>query len=433
ESGFLNAVEEVTIKNEVSLKSLNILEIIPDGTLVEKGDLLIELDAEPLLQEKIRIETLVGDMALALTEAENTYSITESEVKSELSSSENSIEFARLDLERFKTLDKVRQLDEALHDIDIAKDELNLSQQGYQASVELAEKGFETKSKVDRDKLDLSAKEKNLKSSIAKHKMLKAYDLHKEDLELTKQLEESESKYQRAEKEGDNKKHKALAKLENAKVKLQRAEEELAGVKEQIAKTIIHAPLDGYALYPNVSRYQSSNKIEKGKSVRLSESLIRIPNMSKMKVDIEVAEHFVSDLEVGQKVIVTIDSLKDREFAGVLGHVALLPIKESSYRRGGVQKYKVVVDIEDETLPDSIKPQISASTEIILDTLEDVVFVPIQAVHTVKGKRVVYIKKAGSSDYEMREVVIGKMDASYLQISEGLAEGDEVLISEPQI
>lgn len=433
ESGFLNAVEESTIKNEVALRSLDILEVIPDGTFVEKGDFLIELDSEPLMKEKIRIESEVSDMNLALTEAENTYSITESEIESELTSSKNNIEFARLDLEKFETLDKNRQLDEALQDIAIAEDQLKLSEQGYKASVELAEKGFETKSKVDRDKLDLSAKEKSLKSSLAKHEMLKTYDLHKESLELSKKLEETENKYQRAEKEGDNKIQKAKAKLENAKIKLARVQDELKSLEEQLAKTVMKAPLSGYALYPNVRRYDNSKKIEKGKTVRLNEELIRIPNMSKLKVDIEVAEHFVSDLQVGQKVIVTIDSLKDQKFSGVLGNVALLPIKGNSYGKGGIQKYKVVVDMVDETLPESIKPQISASTEIILDTLDDVVFVPIQSVHTVKGKRVVYIKDSGSVGYELREVKIGKMDTSYMQILEGLAEGEEVLVSEPSI
>lgn len=431
ESGFLNAVEEVMIKNEIAFSSVSILEVVPDGAFVKKGDVLVELDAAPLLDEKGEIENKVSDKKLSLTEAENTYEITESEIASSITTAKNAIEFARLDLEKFETLDKVRQLDEALQDIDIAEDELRLSEQGYEASVKLAEKGFETKSKVDSDKLALSARKRNLKSSRAKYKMLESYDLHKEGLQLTKKLEEAKSKYDRERKEGDNKIQKAKAKLENAKSSLVRAEEKLADIEDQLTKVIIKAPISGYALYPSVRYYQTDRKITKGKKVQRNESLIRIPNMESLKVDIDVAEHFVNDLEVGQKVVVTIDSLKDKNFSGELSHVALLPIKEASWNKSAVQKYKVVIDVSDTSLPDDIKPQISASTEIILDTLEGVISVPIQAVHTVKGKQTVYVKNGAGSGYEAREVKIGKMDTNYIHIVDGLKDTEKVLVSEP--
>ena len=431
ESGLLNAVEEITIKNEITYKSLNVLEVVADGTYVEEGDFLLELDSEPLIQEQTNKENSVSDKALAVTEAENTLAITQSETESAVISAENKIEFARLDLEKFEKLDKIRQIDEALQAIDIAKDQLNFSKQGYDASVELAAKGFETKSKVDRDRLDLSAKEKQLKSAEAKYDMLEQYDLHKEKLQLTRNLEEAKSKSERTEKEGDIKIQRAQAKLDNAKESLERAEEDLAEINEQLEKTVIHAPLSGYALYPQVRYYQRDRKMVKGKAVKRGESLIRIPNMSQMKVDIEVAEHFVSDLKVGQVAIITIDSLKGQEFAGKLGNVSLLPIQEESWNQSGVQKYKVVIDITDDSLPATIKPQISASTEVILDTLKDVLSVPIQAVHTVKGKQTVYVRQGGSSDYEAREIEIGKMDTNYIQIINGVEENEEVLISEP--
>ena len=98
ESGFLNAVEEITIKNEIAFKELSILELVDDGAFVSEGDFLIELDSEPLEQEKIRIENLVSDRVLALTEAENTYAITESKTNSEINTANNDIEFARFQL-----------------------------------------------------------------------------------------------------------------------------------------------------------------------------------------------------------------------------------------------------------------------------------------------------------------------------------------------
>lgn len=168
ESGFLNAVEEITIKNEITTKQLNIVKVIPDGSYVKAGDFLIELDSEPLETAKKTIEAKLSERILALNEAQNSFAITQSEVASETSSAKNSITFAQLDLEKFQQLDKTRQLSEALANIDEAKDQLNLSQQSYTNSVELESKGFETANQVERDKLDLAAKQKKLNSFEAK-------------------------------------------------------------------------------------------------------------------------------------------------------------------------------------------------------------------------------------------------------------------------
>ncbi len=432
ESGFLNAVEEITVKNDITFGSLNIIEIIPDGTYVEKGDFIIELDTEPLLKIKAEREDKVITAELNLTQAQNTYEITESEVQSGVNSSRNKIEFAKLDLEKFETLDKERQLEESLGEIDVAKDQLSLSEQGYKTSVELAEKGFETKSRVASDELDLSAKRRNLKSSMAKYETLKNYDLKKESLQLVKSLEEARSDYERTQKEGDNKIQGAKAKLDNAQNVLQRAQDELVDVESQLKKTRLNAPISGYALYPKVKYYQIDKQLSKGKSVGRNQALMRLPNMERLKVDVDVAERFVSDIKVGQKAIISVGALKDRTFSGVVSYLSPLPVQESSWNKSSVQKYHVIIDVEDDTLPATIKPQISAATEIILDELSDVVYVPIQAVHTVKGKRVVYVRKGSGYEYETREVSIGKMNTSYIEISEGVKEGEEVLISEPE-
>jgi len=432
ESGFLNAVEELTIKNEISFNQLNIIDVITDGSYVKEGDFLIGLDTEPLIKEKNRLETEVSNHALAVTEAQTTLDITESEVASEVTGAKNSIEFAKLDLQKFEDLDKVRKLNEALTEIDIATDNLNFSKQTYHSSLELSEKGFETKSQVDRDKLDMAAKEKLLNSAKATYDILKDFDLHKESLQLTRDLEEAQNQYDRMQKQGDNKIQKSRAKLENAEIMLERSQGELEKIETQLEQAELKSPIEGYALYPKKQYYQD-NKIEKGKAVRRNQTLLRIPDMSNMKVDIEVPEYYISDLAVGQKAIVTIDSLKDQQFPGTVGNIGLLPIQTRSWLKSSVQKYNVIINLENDALPKSIKPQISASAEIILDTLHDVLFIPIQAVHTVQGKQIVYVKETLSSQYKEREVKIGKLDTNYIQILEGLKENEQVLISEPNL
>jgi len=433
ESGFLNAVEEEKIKNESSVKQLTIVDIVENGSYIKKGDFLIELDSAPLLEEKFELEEKLLFAQVKHEEEENNLDITKSEVKSAVSSATSAIDFANLDLEKFEKLEKETMMDDALAEIDSARDAFKLSEQSYNTSVELADRGFETKSKVDQDKLDLAVKTLKLKSAQSQHIAVKDFDVKKQELRLKRDLEEALAKLEREKKQGESKIRKAEAAVTGALASVQSAETALQLIEEEIKKTKLYSPVSGYALYPKNSSSSSreSGGIEKGKTVYKKQTLLRIPNMEDMKIDVKVAEHFVSEVEVGQKVIVTIDSIKDKQFSAEVTKVSLLPVKQGFWEQAGSQKYEVEVNVDDTQLPNDIKPQISASAEIFVDRIEDATYVPIQAVHTEKGQQLVYVKANTEDGYEVREIKIGKINTTYIQVLEGVKEGEEVLISEP--
>lgn len=431
ESGYLNAVVEEKIENKITHKEVDIIEIIPDGTYVQKGDFLIELDSEPLLQQKSSLEVTINDRTFAVTDAQNNLEITQSQVQSDITLAQNKIESSNMDFKKFQKIEREKKIDESLAEINIAEDHYKMAEQTYTFSQELEAKGFETKSKVEQDKIALATKEKQLKAAKMQHEMLTKYELKQEELRLRKAVEEVLSNYERTKKQGEIKIQKAQSQLESAKHKLELANEEFTSINEQLNYTTIHSPLTGYVLYPQVPYYRQSLKIEKGKTVRRKELLMRIPDMSKMKVDISIAEHYISEIQVGQDAFITIDSIKDKQFPGKVGKVALIATDSRSSRDTGAQKYDIVIDIADGLLPVDIKPQINTSVEVILDELKDVLYIPIQAVHTVKGKRVVYIRDSNSHNYQQQEVALGKMNNSFVQIISGLSVDDQVLVSEP--
>ena len=108
-----------------------------------------------------------------------------------------------------------------------------------------------------------------------------------------------------------------------------------------------------------------------------------------------------------------------------------MPASQGYWSRAGTQKYTITVNVNDEELPDNIKPQISASTEIFIDRIQDTLFVPVQAIHTEQGEQIVYLKANNEAGYTQQKVQIGKMNTNNIQVISGLKEGDEVLISEP--
>ena len=72
----------------------------------------------------------------------------------------------------------------------------------------------------------------------------------------------------------------------------------------------------------------------------------------------------------------------------------------------------------------------SAEVEILVDRLEDVVYVPVQAVTYYDDQRVVYV--AGRGAPQRRPIEVGSFSDSFIEIVSGLEEGEQVLLLPPQ-
>lgn len=65
ESGFLNAVNEKIIKNEIGIGVVKIIEIVPNGSVIKEGDLLVELDRDRLEEAKRTALKRFGDLVVS--------------------------------------------------------------------------------------------------------------------------------------------------------------------------------------------------------------------------------------------------------------------------------------------------------------------------------------------------------------------------------
>jgi len=134
----------------------------------------------------------------------------------------------------------------------------------------------------------------------------------------------------------------------------------------------------------------------------------------------------VQKIKPGLPAYVTIDSLPDQQFRGVVRKVAVLPDSTSRYYNPNLKVYATEILVEDE-LPGDIKPGISARAEVIITNLSQVLTVPIQAVTTLKGRQVCFIDN-GSASAPM-PVEVGMYNDRLIEIKSGLKEGDRVLLS----
>ncbi|MCH1505388.1 MAG: efflux RND transporter periplasmic adaptor subunit [Verrucomicrobiales bacterium] len=427
EGGNLEAVNEVVVRNQVDGDS-RVIFIIPEGTYVKEGDLIVELDAaeaeEELKDQQITYET----SSAAFVTADNDLEIMKSTVDSETRAAELAETFARMDLEKFDELDRDQQLRTAELDIGTTEQALALDKDTFNWTQKLAEKGFETTAKVDSDSLKVRESENELEGKRSTHKMLKEYELVKAEAEFKSLLQEAGRELERVIKQGESKIAQAQADKNSAEATLKLNEEKLANMKEQLTHTKVYAPQDGLAVYAmSNSRYSSESMIEEGAQVRKRQELIKIPDTSKMKVSLKVHESHVGNVRAGLPAFVVLDSLPDERFRGEVTKVAILPDAQSRWGNPNLKVYTTEVVITD-PLPD-VKPGVSARAEIVVANLQDVITVPIQAVTTLKGQQVCYAKRLGGP--EPVPVEIGMFNSSYIEIKSGLKEGDRIMLAPP--
>ncbi|WP_454050776.1 efflux RND transporter periplasmic adaptor subunit [Cellulomonas sp. Marseille-Q8402] len=138
------------------------------------------------------------------------------------------------------------------------------------------------------------------------------------------------------------------------------------------------------------------------------------------QVDVTVDETDVALIAVGDQVEMTTDSSTETIY-GTVGEIGLL-----SSSTGGVAAYPVVVDVTGS--PEDVHDGESVEASIIYERRTDVLTVPSAAVTTVDGQTVV-TQEGADGETVTTAVTVGETSGNTVEITDGLAEGDEVLVT----
>jgi HlyD family secretion protein len=147
-----------------------------------------------------------------------------------------------------------------------------------------------------------------------------------------------------------------------------------------------------------------------------------------MSVKVKIHESYVKKVKKGQKVRITVDAFPDELLDGEVTNVGLLPDSQNRWMNPDLKVYLTTITINGTF--DWIKPGMSAKAEILVDHLDNIVYVPIQAVVPNAGKQLCYLLRGMKS--EPREVEAGQFNDEFIQIKKGLKEGERVLLHPPE-
>jgi HlyD family secretion protein len=428
EGGTLQAVNEVSIRNEVE-GTARIIFIVPEGSSVKQGDLLVELDSSAA-QDAVNLQQINVEKAqFAFVQAEQQLEIQKSVVESEVKAATLKLEFAQSDLDKFIKAEALQAQRNAQIEVTNVLETLQIAEERLQWSEQLYTNGFETKGNLDKDRLAVSQGRLKLEQSRKALWVVETFVNPKTKRSLESALQEAQENLDLVKLQGERKLAQFQADVETQQRTLELSQAKLDRDKKQIESAKIFAPQDGLVVYGGSSdggHWSSESMIEEGATVRNRQELIKLPDVSQMKLRVKIHESHINQVEIGQPTFVVLDSMPDQRFRGEVMKVAPLPDSPGRYGNPDLKVYATEILVTDK-LPD-VKPGVSARAEIIITNLPRVLTVPIQCVSSYKGKQVAYLATAPQQPVAVN---VGQYNTKFIEITAGLKEGDPVLLAPP--
>lgn len=338
------------------------------------------------------------------------------------------------DIDQLEDGEAKQQLRALLDELQVAQEEYLLAQDRIEGQRRLEARGFITPTELEAEELNLSKafnKQQEKETALA---LYIQYTFPKDAEEKLSDYENAVMGFQRQLIDNIAEEAQQRARFRSAERKFNLERVKLADVNEQIEMATIRAERPGLVVYgaadQNASRFRRSTEeaIQEGATVRERQAILTIPDMREMAVKVNIHESAVQRVAVGQRAEVSIDAFPDARLEGVVTKVAVVADSANSFMNPDLKVYPTTIKIDGEH--DWLRPGMSAEVEILVDRLDDIVYVPLQAVSYFDDQRVVYLP--GLGEPQMREVQTGTFSDSFIEITSGLREGEEVLLLPPQ-
>ena len=234
------------------------------------------------------------------------------------------------------------------------------------------------------------------------------------------ELERAERTYTQARKNYELKHDKARASMQEVSATLSQSRRRYEQLAEVLREFTVNAPQAGMVIY---KRNWDGSKLGVGATVSAWENVVAtLPDLSEMISRTYVNEIDISKVKVGQKARVSIDAFPDKVFEGRVTEVANIG-EQMRNSNAKVFEVKILLLASDSIL----RPAMTTQNTILTGSIDSVVFVPTEAVHTSDSISFVYL----ASGRERRQVVTGLANENEIIISRGLAAGEKVYLSIP--
>lgn len=395
--GELESSANVEVKCEVEARSfgrIKILEIVPEGTHVEKGDFLVRLDSSPLedLCNKQEITCNTSDARVVEATAD--------------------FETSKIALEQYVQSTYVERSKDLQSRVFVAEENVRRAQRDIEYSRKLLAKGYITELQVQADEFAVEKADKELQKVRTQVTVLDDYTRVKMEKYMESRIRTTEARVK-----SDEYSHKLDL-------------EELEHLREQIGKCEIRSPSAGNVVYVHLHHHDHSHIVEEGADVRQNQVIIRIPDPKQMHVKCKIPEEKVTAIEPGLPVTVRFGAFDDLEILGEVQRVNEYP---EPVHWVDTKEYETIISLDADSVESQsadLRSGMTADVKICLERIDDEtklpLQVPLQAVIDHGKKH--YCISCDAGHFEVHEVEVGGANGKHVIIAAGLEEGQVIVL-----
>ena len=423
QSGELQAKTSREIMNEAS-HNAKVVEIVNDGAFVTNGQLLVELESSELEDRYLQQQSSVASSEADLLHTQEELAIARLKHGTDMESARLKVELARLELKKYEDAEFPQMVLKAESDIKLAEQELKTARGELEGTQELFDKDFSSRLELESAQLKVDRQEIEVRNKTKDLEILKEYTNVKTLKELENNVKTAVSELERLEKSFEAEVTRSKANIEAKKTSLTIQKNQLENRRREWDNTKVYADFDGQVFYPAMERWRRQQQIEKGATLDYRQAILSFPDLSAWNLKVGIPEAMIDKVAVDQEAVATVDALPGLILRGRISKVGAVPDNQGWFSTG-VKTYNVMIAVTSETEA-KLKPGMTVKVEIITDELKDVLYVPIQSVVSKDEHHYVYVIRRNRK--ELCEVEIGKYNNLYMEIKDGLEEGDEILL-----
>lgn len=480
ERGEIQAAEDTRIPSRVEGRA-TLIHLIPEGTVVQAGDKLAELDASSIEENRARQAITVAKAEAAVQQARKNFDILEKDLQATEATARSRLQIARIRIEKFLgeasdgtaggtnreliaklaglveaeaeanaadaakrqgLVDRLRRLLKTDANLDLAMgelanqvllqiDEISLANADLEMAADtlshsrkLEAKGFITKNELVRDEINHQRQRSKVTVAWNNLQLLIKYTLQETLITLEQEVENSELGLESVQGTNEARRVRESAELAAATAELGLARERLENWEQQIAHAVVRAPTDGLVVY---GRFDWDEPVYEGMDVREGQDIVILPDITRMVAEIKVHEAQIDKVATGQPAQVHVDAFPDRTFSGTVAEVSSLP--DPTNRNRDLKVFRVKVMIDEDNREGVLRPGMNGHVVIDVGTVRDVVLAPLPALERVGNQHFVWLLQGG--DPVATRVELGANNLTHVEVVHGLSAGDRIHLVRP--
>ncbi len=361
ERGVLESRKSVALRNRTG-NSTAIIELVSEGSMVKKGDLIVRLD-DSMLQEQLAKQTIsMINVKAELVQAEAAIALLKSEFEAANELARLRVDLAALNHQRLLGDGGELELElrKAQSALNVAQQRLALAEQSLQS---LKKSDGNTASQEQEMKLQIADAKATLEAAQAEKRLLEGPERAYRVALLKLEMRDAELALNLTQRNFNSQASQAQATLQAMRDKFNLEQEKLGKVQQQLESCQIYAPQNGKVAYAHIRDRRGRNEfvIEPGAIVRDRQKIVILPNMNQLQLKVMVKEANITQVRVGQPATIRLDAFPDQVFEGKVVHMKKYP-EPSGWSGGDIRHYAVAVSIKNP--PDNLKLGLTAIIDI---------------------------------------------------------------------